>query len=264
MMTARGVWAVHSFPTCPLLGNCPTKGGYLKRALAIFPLLSPWTTLHLLSSPLHLLDPESSHQVCDFPRLFSFSRVSFFTSSSSLVFAMSSTDESMHYVGESWSDDPSEATSRRSGSPLPSYVAGRRWSLRQAARHLLDESSEEEENVGEEEGSSPGEMEPPSREERVFSGNRGSRPEGSAWVACSLRQLDIYQLVEEFSIPPEFVVSLPPPDSHLSSPYSGYMSFFVSQLRAGLRFPILHFFFRDVSRDLKVPLNQLVPNSFGF
>ncbi|KAL0433796.1 UNVERIFIED_CONTAM: hypothetical protein Slati_2713900 [Sesamum latifolium] len=88
-------------------------------------------------------------------------------------------------------------------SPLPSYVAGQRWSLRQAARRLSDESSEEEEDVGEEEGLSPGEMEPPPREERVSSGNRGSRPEGSAWVACGLRQSDIYKLVEEFAIPPE-------------------------------------------------------------
>ncbi|KAL0453933.1 UNVERIFIED_CONTAM: hypothetical protein Slati_1371400 [Sesamum latifolium] len=69
---------------------------------------------------------------------------------------MSSTDKSARYVGESRGDDPFEATSRRLGSPLPSYVAGRRWSLRQAARRLLDESSEEEEGVGEEEGSSPG------------------------------------------------------------------------------------------------------------
>ncbi|KAL0373277.1 UNVERIFIED_CONTAM: hypothetical protein Sradi_3243400 [Sesamum radiatum] len=80
---------------------------------------------------------------------------------------MSSTDESVPYVGESRGDDPSEATSRRSGSPLPSYVAGRRWSLRQAARRLLDESSDEEEDVDEAEGSSPGEMEPLPREERV-------------------------------------------------------------------------------------------------
>ncbi|KAL0405627.1 UNVERIFIED_CONTAM: hypothetical protein Slati_3876600 [Sesamum latifolium] len=129
---------------------------------------------------------------------------------------MSSTDESVSYVGESQGDDPSEATSRRSGSPLPSYVAGRRWSLRQVARRLLDESSSEEEGVGEEEVSSPGEMESPPREERVSSGHRGSRPEGSAWVACGLR--------------------------------------------AGLRFPIPSFFY-EASRDLKVPLNQLVPNS---
>ncbi|KAL0420355.1 UNVERIFIED_CONTAM: hypothetical protein Slati_3058400 [Sesamum latifolium] len=87
---------------------------------------------------------------------------------------MSSTDESVRYIGENLGDDLSEATSRRSGSPLPSYVAGQRWSLRQAARRLLDESSEEEE------GSSPGEMDLPPREERVSFGNRGSRHMGSA------------------------------------------------------------------------------------
>ncbi|KAL0462272.1 UNVERIFIED_CONTAM: hypothetical protein Slati_0114800 [Sesamum latifolium] len=168
---------------------------------------------------------------------------------------MSSIDESVQYVGE----NPGEGTSKRSGSPLPSYVTGWRWSLRQAARRLLDESSEEEGNE-QEENSSPGETDPVSREERVLFGNRGSRPVGSAWVACCLRQSDIYQLVEEFAIPPEFVVSVPPPDSHPSSPPPGYMSFFTSQLRAGLRFPIPSFFC-EVSRELQVHLNQLVPNS---
>ncbi|KAL0412326.1 UNVERIFIED_CONTAM: hypothetical protein Sradi_1434300 [Sesamum radiatum] len=70
---------------------------------------------------------------------------------------MSSSDESVCYVGESRGDDPSKATSRRAGSRLPSYVVGRRWSLRQAARRLLDESFEGEEDIEEEEGSSPGE-----------------------------------------------------------------------------------------------------------
>ncbi|KAL0286348.1 UNVERIFIED_CONTAM: hypothetical protein Sradi_7151500 [Sesamum radiatum] len=72
---------------------------------------------------------------------------------------MSSTNESVRYVRENLGDDPSEATSRRLGSPLPSYVGCRRWSLRQAAYRLLDESFEEEEDVGEEEErSSLGEM----------------------------------------------------------------------------------------------------------
>ncbi|KAL0454857.1 UNVERIFIED_CONTAM: hypothetical protein Slati_0824900, partial [Sesamum latifolium] len=102
-------------------------------------------------------------------------------------------------------------------------------------------------------------MDPPPREEKVLPGNRGSRPVSSAWVASCLRQSNIYQLVEEFAIPPVYVVSFPPPDSHPSSPPTGYMSFFVSQLRAGLRFPIPPFF-SEVSRDLQVPLNQLVPN----
>ncbi|KAL0387713.1 UNVERIFIED_CONTAM: hypothetical protein Sradi_2653100 [Sesamum radiatum] len=69
---------------------------------------------------------------------------------------MSSTDESIRYVGENLGEEPSEATSKRSGSHPPSSVGGRRWSLCQAARCLLDESSAGEGNE-EEEDSSPGE-----------------------------------------------------------------------------------------------------------
>ncbi|KAL0288441.1 UNVERIFIED_CONTAM: hypothetical protein Sangu_2657700 [Sesamum angustifolium] len=54
---------------------------------------------------------------------------------------MSSTDESVRYVGENLGEDPSETTSKRYGSHPPSSVGGRRWSLRQAAHRLLDESS---------------------------------------------------------------------------------------------------------------------------
>ncbi|KAL0345384.1 UNVERIFIED_CONTAM: hypothetical protein Sradi_4369700 [Sesamum radiatum] len=94
---------------------------------------------------------------------------------------MSSTDESVQYIGENLGDDPSKATSRRSGSPMPSYIAGRRWSLRQVARRLLNKSSEGEGNVGEEEeGSSPIKMDPPLREERVSPGNYENRPMGLA------------------------------------------------------------------------------------
>ncbi|KAL0405966.1 UNVERIFIED_CONTAM: hypothetical protein Slati_3910500 [Sesamum latifolium] len=60
---------------------------------------------------------------------------------------MSSTDKSIGYVGENLCEDPSEATSKRPGSNPPSYDGGRRWSLCQAARRLLDESSKEEEGV---------------------------------------------------------------------------------------------------------------------
>ncbi|KAL0430852.1 UNVERIFIED_CONTAM: hypothetical protein Sradi_0711200 [Sesamum radiatum] len=175
---------------------------------------------------------------------------------------MSSIDESVHYVEESRDDDPSEATSRMSGSPMPSYVVGWWWSLCQAVRRLLDESSKEEEDMVEEEGSSLREREPPPRGERVSSGNCGGRLEGLTWVACGLRQSDIYKLVEEFAFTPEYVVSLPPPNSHPSSPLSGYMSFFISQLRAKLRFPIPSFF-RKASRNLRVPLNQLKDGAHG-
>ncbi|KAL0408104.1 UNVERIFIED_CONTAM: hypothetical protein Sradi_1744800 [Sesamum radiatum] len=58
---------------------------------------------------------------------------------------MSSTDESIRYMGENLGEDLFEATSRKSGSNLPSYVGGRKWSLCQAVHRLMDESSEEEE-----------------------------------------------------------------------------------------------------------------------
>ncbi|KAL0446395.1 UNVERIFIED_CONTAM: hypothetical protein Slati_1767400 [Sesamum latifolium] len=85
---------------------------------------------------------------------------------------MSSTDESVRYVGEYLGEDPSEVTSKRSGSPLPSYIGGRRWSLRQAARRFLDESSEDEGDE-EEQDSSPSEIDPVPREERALPGTRG-------------------------------------------------------------------------------------------
>ncbi|KAL0301719.1 UNVERIFIED_CONTAM: hypothetical protein Sradi_6448700 [Sesamum radiatum] len=55
------------------------------------------------------------------------------------------------------SDDPSEATFKRSEPDPSPYTGGQRWSFRQATRRLLDESSEEDEKDEEEEGSSPGE-----------------------------------------------------------------------------------------------------------
>ncbi|KAL0458755.1 UNVERIFIED_CONTAM: hypothetical protein Slati_0502700 [Sesamum latifolium] len=124
---------------------------------------------------------------------------------------MFSTDESIRYIGENPGEDPSEATSKRSCSNPPSCINGRRWSLRQVAFRLLDESSEEEEGGDEEEeGSSPGEVDPDIRDNKVLPGTRGSRPLGSACVPCCLCQSNIYQLVEEFGIPLEFVISVPP------------------------------------------------------
>ncbi|KAL0455312.1 UNVERIFIED_CONTAM: hypothetical protein Slati_0870400, partial [Sesamum latifolium] len=80
------------------------------------------------------------------------------------VLAMSSTDESIRYMGENPGEDPSEATSKRSGSNPPFYASGRRWSLRQAARRLLDESLEGEGDE-EEADSSPGKIDPAHMEE---------------------------------------------------------------------------------------------------
>ncbi|KAL0456136.1 UNVERIFIED_CONTAM: hypothetical protein Slati_0952800 [Sesamum latifolium] len=66
---------------------------------------------------------------------------------------MSSIDEFIRYMGENLGNDPSEATSKRSGSYPPSYVDGRKWSLCQAAHRFLDESSKEEGDEEEEDSS---------------------------------------------------------------------------------------------------------------
>ncbi|KAL0344690.1 UNVERIFIED_CONTAM: hypothetical protein Sradi_4300300 [Sesamum radiatum] len=88
---------------------------------------------------------------------------------------MSLTDKSVQYVGENLGDDPSEATSKSLGSPLPPYIVGRRWSLRQVACRLLYESLVEEGDE-EEEDSFPCRMGPIPKEERTLFGNHGSRP----------------------------------------------------------------------------------------
>ncbi|KAL0308993.1 UNVERIFIED_CONTAM: hypothetical protein Sradi_5841600 [Sesamum radiatum] len=93
---------------------------------------------------------------------------------------MSSTDESVRFVEESVGEDPSKATSKDSGPDHFSYASGRRWSLHQAARRLLDESSKEDkEDDDEEEGSSPCEGDTKPGGSRAPSGTRGSRPLGS-------------------------------------------------------------------------------------
>ncbi|KAL0451524.1 UNVERIFIED_CONTAM: hypothetical protein Slati_1130500 [Sesamum latifolium] len=60
---------------------------------------------------------------------------------------MSSSDESIRFVGESHpGDDPSEATSRMAGSQSAGPSNGRRRSLRRLAanfRRLIDEEEEE-------------------------------------------------------------------------------------------------------------------------
>ncbi|KAL0445080.1 UNVERIFIED_CONTAM: hypothetical protein Slati_2230700 [Sesamum latifolium] len=75
---------------------------------------------------------------------------------------MSSSDESVRFVGESNpGDDPSEATSRMAGSQSAGPSSGRRQSLRRLAANfcrLIDEEEEEAEG-SEGEASSPGEEE---------------------------------------------------------------------------------------------------------
>ncbi|KAL0456238.1 UNVERIFIED_CONTAM: hypothetical protein Slati_0963000 [Sesamum latifolium] len=92
---------------------------------------------------------------------------------------MSSTDESVRFMGEAPGDGPSEATSKRLGPNPPSYTGSRRWSLRQAtvvARCLLDEPSEEEGEDEEDEGSSPAKGAPMDEEDRASDEVRGAKP----------------------------------------------------------------------------------------
>ncbi|KAL0309357.1 UNVERIFIED_CONTAM: hypothetical protein Sradi_5878000 [Sesamum radiatum] len=94
---------------------------------------------------------------------------------------MSSTDELVRFVRETPSEDPSEVTSKRLGLDLPSYTGGRRWSLHQATRRLLDESSKEEEE-DEVERSSPCEgLHPMGRGAPIIRGWTGSHA-ASVWL----------------------------------------------------------------------------------
>ncbi|KAL0404034.1 UNVERIFIED_CONTAM: hypothetical protein Sradi_2044200 [Sesamum radiatum] len=107
---------------------------------------------------------------------------------------MSSIDESVRFMGEAPSDDPFEATSKRSVPDPSSYTGGQRWSLHQAAvvaRRLLDEPSEEEEEDEEEEVSSPGEGAPVDEADRTSDEVRGANPSGMDWVPSYLRSTKI-------------------------------------------------------------------------
>ncbi|KAL0407918.1 UNVERIFIED_CONTAM: hypothetical protein Sradi_1726200 [Sesamum radiatum] len=149
MMTARGAWAVCNPPHTP----------------------TPWVTALLRAVTLGMRS-NFSHFLL-FMRLF----LSFF-----LFFILSNQNSS--HQGRTWAMIPLKPCQRGQGEP--SYVAGRRWSLRQTARRLLDEPFEEEGDGEEDEGSSSGEMDTLSRKERILSGNRGSCPVGSGWVACCI------------------------------------------------------------------------------
>ncbi|KAL0442195.1 UNVERIFIED_CONTAM: hypothetical protein Sradi_0158400 [Sesamum radiatum] len=91
---------------------------------------------------------------------------------------MSFDSRSVQFVGESIceGDDTFEATSRGSGPSPPAHESGRRWSLHQAARQFLPESSREEEEEKEcGKGSSQGEGDLRPEVGRVPLGTRGSR-----------------------------------------------------------------------------------------
>ncbi|KAK4386143.1 hypothetical protein Sango_2484900 [Sesamum angolense] len=177
---------------------------------------------------------------------------------------MSFDSRSVQFMGDSIGEgeDAFEATSRGWGPNPPARESGRRWSLCQAARWLLNRSSRKEEEDNEwGEGSSQGEGGLRPGESKVPPATRGSRPSESDWVPYSLGWDEVNQLVEEFAIPSDFTVSVPTPDNHPSLPLANNMSFFSFQLRAGLRFP-LPSFYSEVSRLFHIPSNQLVPNSF--
>ncbi|KAL0439396.1 UNVERIFIED_CONTAM: hypothetical protein Slati_2422600 [Sesamum latifolium] len=139
---------------------------------------------------------------------------------------MASSDESVRFVGESFpGKDPSEATLTRVGSQSAGPSSCRRRSLRQMAAsfcRLIDE---------EEEGSS------------------------------ILKTTNITQMRREFFIPSSLVIYTPGPDGHAPFPPANCLSFFIAQVRSGLRFPIPSFY-SEVAHLFQVPLNQLVPNSF--
>ncbi|KAL0342943.1 UNVERIFIED_CONTAM: hypothetical protein Sangu_1181700 [Sesamum angustifolium] len=94
---------------------------------------------------------------------------------------MSSASKSVQFVGESVGEgkEAFEATLRRSGLNPLIQESNPRWSLHQAARRLLDESSKEDEW---EEGSSQGEGDPKPGGNKVPLGTIGSLLLGSDWV----------------------------------------------------------------------------------
>ncbi|KAL0458113.1 UNVERIFIED_CONTAM: hypothetical protein Slati_0438500 [Sesamum latifolium] len=144
----------------------------------------------------------------------------------------SSSDESVRFVGENNpGDDPSEATSRMAGSQSAGPSSGRRRSLRRLAatyRRLIDEEEEEIE----------GEASSPEEEKRVATGPVPVRPYSSAHLGpSSLQTSHITQMREEFFIP-DAQLSILLSQASAPSPQVNCLSFFLAQVRAGLRFPI--------------------------
>ncbi|KAL0454818.1 UNVERIFIED_CONTAM: hypothetical protein Slati_0821000 [Sesamum latifolium] len=186
----------------------------------------------------------------------------------------SSDKSSVHIVMEILVDqDPPEATSHCTDLGLSAPWSGLRRSLRQAAvaaRRLLDEENIEDEGERESEGLEGddgmivglGELEGEGsspREEKE--GQRAPRSPRD-WGSCNLRDSYVDRLVSDFHIPPPFAIYTPLPLNRPLSPPDNCLSFFVAQLRSGLRFSIPSFY-SDVSRLFQVPLNQLSPNFFG-
>ncbi|KAL0445710.1 UNVERIFIED_CONTAM: hypothetical protein Slati_1698900 [Sesamum latifolium] len=180
----------------------------LSKARSVF--LSWFTSIHLLCETTALLRSFFFHKY--FPRLscFSFFKFSFLAQS-----AIASSDESVHFMGESHpGEDLSEATSRRTGSQSVGPSSGRRRSLRQMAasfRRLIDEEKEE---VGGNEGEAF----------LLEGGENGHGLGGCASIfydglgSSTLKTSHITQMKREFFIPSSLVIYTPGPDSRAPFP----------------------------------------------
>ncbi|KAI3472554.1 hypothetical protein Pfo_030816 [Paulownia fortunei] len=79
--------------------------------------------------------------------------------------------------------------------------------------------------------------------------------------ATTLSEINLANLRKNAGIPEEFNVVLPGPRDRPHAPHPGYVTFFIDQLEAGLRFPIPDLFC-CISKSFGILLMQLVPNSF--
>ncbi|KAL0367754.1 UNVERIFIED_CONTAM: hypothetical protein Sradi_3665500 [Sesamum radiatum] len=121
-----------------------------------------------------------------------------------------------------------------------------------AFSRLIDE--EEEETEGE--ASSPGE------EERVVRALTSVPSSSAVDLGPSfLQSAHIKQMRQDFFLPSSLVIYIPGPQARALFPPPNSLVFFRAQLLAGLRFTIPPFY-QEVARLFRVPLNQLVPNSF--
>ncbi|KAL0381887.1 UNVERIFIED_CONTAM: hypothetical protein Slati_4549000 [Sesamum latifolium] len=162
---------------------------------------------------------------------------------------MSTSDESVHFVGESNpGDDPSEATSRRAGSRSAGPSSGRRRSLSSFDRRGG--------------GRGGGEASSPEEEEGVV---RALTPVSSSSAVdlgpSILQRAHIEQMREDFFLLSSLVIDVPGPQARVPFPPPNWLAFFRAQLLAGLHFSIPPFY-QEIACLFRVPLNQLVPNSF--
>ncbi|KAL0416689.1 UNVERIFIED_CONTAM: hypothetical protein Slati_3500800 [Sesamum latifolium] len=147
---------------------------------------------------------------------------------------MSSSDESVRYVGESNpDDDPFEATSKMAGSQSAGPSSGRRRSLRRMAaafHRLIDEKEEKTEG----ETSSPGE------EEKVVTNLPPVHHLSSVDLGpSSLQTSHITQMTEEFFIHDSQVIYTPGPRLVLLFPQPTLFLSFLPKCVRDCGFPFL-------------------------